>query len=123
MELALHQPLAARERSTKRRPSLGRLMDSSVVLLLVAIATLIIILALLILFHHNVNATKGYSLRSLEYERNQLLLEQEHLNMDIAKAQALENLESDPQIQTMQKIRRPTYAPRDEAAALSKLKE
>jgi carbamoylphosphate synthase large subunit len=78
-------------------------MNSSTVLLLVVIGTLIILLALLILFHHNLNATKGYKLRSLEHARAELLLDQEVLNMRIAKSQALDSLRNDPQIQAMVK--------------------
>lgn len=89
--------------STPRRHSLGRMMDSSTMLLLFAIATLIIVLALLILFHHNVNATKGYALRSLEYARTQLMNDQEVLNMDLAKSQSLESIVTDPQILSMLK--------------------
>ncbi len=88
-----------------RRNSLGRLMMSSTMLLLGTIGTLIIVLALLILFHHNFNATKGYKLRSLEHVRDQLLLQQEVLNMEIAKAQALNTLEKDAQVQAMIKPR------------------
>jgi len=78
-------------------------------LLLVVVGTLIIVLALLILFHHNLNATKGYKLRTLERARSQLLLEQEVLNMQIAKSQALETLSTDPIVLTMQKVKRPQY--------------
>ena len=92
-----------------RRSSLGRLMNSGTVLLLFTIGSLIVILALLILFHHNMNATKGYKLRSLEYGRTQLLLEQEVLNMEIAKAQALNTLEQDGQVQAMLKVTKPKY--------------
>jgi len=92
-----------------RRNSLGRMMSSNTVLLLVVIGTLIIVLALLILFHHNLNATKGYRLRSLEHARTELLHEQEVLNMQIAKSQSLAALENDPQIQDMQKPVKPKY--------------
>ncbi len=92
-----------------RRSSLGRLVTGSTMLLLVTIGTLIIVLALLILFHHNLNATKGYRLRSLEHVRNQLLLQQEILNMEIAKAQSLAVLQSDAKVQAMTKATRPKY--------------
>lgn len=92
-----------------RRASLQRMVESSTVLLLVVIGTLIIGLALLILFHHNLNATKGYNLRSLEFARSQLLLEQEILNMELAKAQALETLQGDKQVQAMRRPTRPKY--------------
>lgn len=76
---------------------------------MVSIGALILVLSLLILFHQNSNATKGYQLRNLERERSQLLLEQEVLNMHRAKAQAMEKIESDRQIQTMVEARNPLY--------------
>ena len=103
--------------SIPRRHSLGRLMTSSTALLLSVIGTLIIVLALLILFHHNVNATKGYKLRTLEHARSQLLLEQEVLNMQIAKSQSLETLQNDPQILVMEKPVKPKYVKGDTPVA------
>ncbi len=106
------QPTLSGQNSTQtvRRHSLGRLMHSSTALLLFVVAALIIILAFLILFHHNLNATKGYKLRSLEHARSQLILEQEVLNMQIAKSQSLETLQSDPQILAMKKPGKVNYA-------------
>ena len=103
--------------SIPRRHSLGRLMTSSTALLLSVIGTLIIVLALLILFHHNVNATKGYKLRTLEHARAQLLLEQEVLNMQIAKSQSLETLQNDPQVLAMEKPVKPKYMKGDTPVA------
>lgn len=103
--------------SVPRRRSLGRLMNSSTILLLVVIGTLIIVLALLILFHHNLNATKGYRLRSLEHARAELLLEQEVLNMQIAKSQSLDNLRNDPQVQAMVKPKNSKYIQGEESLA------
>lgn len=100
-----------------RRSSLGRLVSGSTMLLLGTIGTLIIVLALLILFHHNLNATKGYRLRSLEHVRNQLLLQQEILNMEIAKAQSLAVLQADPKVQAMAKATRPKYVTSDVSIA------
>ena len=84
-----------------RRTSLGRMVEQSTLLLLVVIGVLILVLAFLILFHQNANATKGYQLRTLERERSQLLLEEEVLNMEIAKSQALEQLQQDKRIRLM----------------------
>lgn len=92
-----------------RRVSLERMIESSTALLLTVIGTLIVGLALLILFHHNLNATKGYNLRSLEFARGQLLLEQELLNMELAKSQSLETLQSDRQVQAMVRVKKPKY--------------
>lgn len=100
-----------------RRSSLGRLVTGSTMLLLFTIGTLIIVLALLILFHHNLNATKGYRLRSLEHVRNQLLLQEEILNMEIAKAQSLSIMQSDNKIQAMTKATRPKYVTSDVSIA------
>ncbi len=78
-------------------------------LLMFAIGSIILILALLILFHQNSNATKGYQLRNLERERSQLLLEQEVLNMQVARAQAMDKIEADRQTQSMIPVIRPKY--------------
>ncbi len=75
-----------------------------------AIGGLILILALLILFHQNANATKGYELRTLERDRSVILLQQEVLNMQIAEAQALENLRKDPQVDKMIPAKNAKYA-------------
>jgi hypothetical protein len=77
------------------------MVSQSTALLMICIGALILVLALLILFHENANATKGYNLRKLESQRSLLLLKQEVLNMQIAEAQALEHLQSDPMIQVM----------------------
>ncbi len=104
-----------------RRHSLKRMMSSSTMLLLVVIGTLIIVLALLILFHHNLNATKGYRLRTLERARSQLLLEQEVLNMQIAKSQSLETLQTDPTVLNMEKPRNPKYIQAEDPALIEGL--
>jgi hypothetical protein len=100
---------AHRSGAVPRRHSLKRLMESSTALLLFIIATLIIVLALLILFHHNLNATKGYRLRTLEHARTELLQEEEYVNMEIAKSQSLQAIKNDPQVQAMKKPVKPKY--------------
>jgi|GEM_PF-1618449 len=107
--LTLSQIFGSSPLSMPRKASLQRMIESSTVLLLVVIGGLIVILALLILFHHNLNATKGYRLRSLEFARNQLLLEQELLNMELAKAQSLVSLQEDTQVQSMIRPKRPKF--------------
>ena len=90
-------------------------------LLMVSIGSIILVLALLILFHQNANATKGYTLRTLERERSQLLLEQEVLNMQVAEAQALERLQNENQIQAMVMLRNPRYTEGDATVASGEL--
>jgi len=97
------------------------MMTSSTVMLLFVIGALIIVLALLILFHHNLNATKGYRLRTLEHARGQLMLEQEILNMKIAKSQSLQTLETDPQVQAMLKAKNLKNVKVEEVEAVDKV--
>ena len=94
------------------------MVNQSTVLLMVCIGALILVLALLILFHENANATKGYRLRSLERERSVLLLEQEVINMQIAEAQALQNLQLDRQVQAMVSAKGIRYAEGEQAVAI-----
>lgn len=84
---------------------------------MVCIGSLIFLLALLILFHENANATKGYRLRSLEFERSQLLLEQEVLGMRIAESQSLEELSNDELVQSMRHASDPVFVRAERAVA------
>lgn len=110
-------PVTRSRPAASRRYSLGRLMNSSTLLLLVVIAALIVVLALLILFHHNLNATKGYRLRSLERVRTELLFEEEVLNTEIAKSQSLQAIQNDAQLKGMVKPVKPKYAKGEEPIA------
>ncbi len=85
------------------------MVNQSTRLLMAVIGTLILVLALLILFHENRNATKGYRLRKLEADRSASLLEQEILNMQIAEAQALETLRTDPRVANMVPVKTARY--------------
>lgn len=102
-----------------RRSSLGRMVEQSTTLLLASIGSLIVVLALLILFHQNATATKGYRLRSLEHERSSLLLKEEVLRMEIAEAQALEELQNDKRIKVMVPVRQSRYMQEEETVAAS----
>ncbi len=93
-------------------------MQQSTFLLMGVIGLLILVLALLILFHENLNATKGYKLRTLEHQRSADLLKLEVLNMQIAQEQSLENLQKDNKIQAMIPVKAPLYIQGDQAVAL-----
>lgn len=101
-----------------RRSSLGKMIDQSTALLMVCIGSLILLLALMILFHENANATKGYRLRTLEYERSQLLLEEEVQKMQVAGEQSLETLQNDGKIQAMITPKNKTYIEEERAVAV-----
>lgn len=93
------------------------MVDQSTALLMVCIGSLILILALMILFHENANATKGYRLRTLEFERSQLLLEEEVQKMQIAEEQSLETLQNDQKIQAMIEAKQKAYVVGERAVA------
>lgn len=95
--------------SGTKRSTLAELVDQSTILLMAVIGSLILILALLILFHENANATKGYRLRTLEYQRTQLLLEAEIQQMQVAEQQSLDTLQSDTSISAMVQAKNPAY--------------
>jgi hypothetical protein len=93
------------------------MVNQSTVILTAAIGGIILTLSLLILFHQNANATKGYTLRTLE--RSELLLEEEVLKMQIADAQALKKLGEDPVIALMIPARGAKYVEGEETMARS----
>jgi len=95
------------------------MVNQSTVILTAAIGGIILTLSLLILFHQNANATKGYTLRTLERERSELLLEEEVLKMQIADAQALKKLGEDPVIALMVPVRGAKYVEGEETMARS----
>lgn len=95
------------------------MVNQSTIILTAAIGAIILMLALLILFHQNANATKGYTLRTLERERSELLLEEEILKMQIAQSQALEQLDSDPLITAMIPVRGASYVEGEQTVAKS----
>lgn len=103
--------------ATPRRSSLGRMVNQSTFLLMFSVGSLILVLALLILFHQNSNATKGYLLRNLDRERSGLLLEEEVLNMQVSKAQALLKIETDRQVRAMVEVSKPLYVEQDPTVA------
>ena len=104
--------------SIPNRLSLTELVQQSTFLLMGVIGMLILSLALMILFHENLNATKGYNLRTLERQRSEDLLRLEVMNMQVAQEQSLQNLEADPKIQAMIPVKNPTYVQGEHAVAM-----
>jgi hypothetical protein len=69
------------------------------------------------LAYSNQNATKGYALKNLEMERTQLLTENEVWDMEIARVQALSNIQNDPKVLSMVKTDQPMFVRGDTAIA------
>ena len=57
----------------------------------------------------NQNATKGYTMRNLEIEQRNLILERNLLNMKIAEVQSLNNVTNDRSIMVMTSAENPKY--------------
>ena len=70
---------------------------------------IIAILGIYYVFMLNANATKGYSVRSLEIARKNLVFEQNLLNIKIAEAESLSNITENRSVKPMQEIENPQY--------------
>ncbi len=70
---------------------------------------LIGILGIYYVFVLNVNATKGYNVRTLEIARKNYVTQENLLNIKIAEAESLSNLSNSPLVNTMEQIDTPRY--------------
>ncbi len=71
--------------------------------------SLIGILWIYYVFILNLNATKGYNVRSLEIERKNYVFEENLLNIKIAESESLATLSRSPLVETMEQIENPHY--------------
>ena len=100
-----------------RKNTLSRKVEVSVNALVFVIIALVALISLVYLANANRNATKGYALKNLEVERSQLLTENEVWDMEIARVQALANIQNDPKVKTMVKTDTPLFIRGDTAIA------
>lgn len=100
-----------------RKEPLSRKVEVGMNALLFVIISLVAVISLLFLANANRNATKGYALKSLEYERTQLLTENEIWDMEIARVQALAAIQNDDAIKRMVKADQPMFVRGDTAIA------
>jgi hypothetical protein len=70
---------------------------------------LIGILGIYYVFVLNVNATKGYNVRTLEIARKNYVFEENLLNIKIAEAESLTNLTNSQFITSMEQVENPRY--------------
>ncbi len=52
----------------------------------------------------NINATQGYNIRELEFEKKNLLMEKERLDVKIAELESLWNIMNEEDMKNMEKI-------------------
>lgn len=57
----------------------------------------------------NVNATKGYNIRTLEIEKRNLMIEKERLDVKIAELESLTNIIDEWETENMVPIENPDY--------------
>ncbi|MBN2096063.1 hypothetical protein JW752_01550 [Candidatus Peregrinibacteria bacterium] len=100
-----------------RRDPLSHKVEVGVNALVFVIIALVAFISLAYLANSNQNATKGYALKNLEVQRSQLLTENEVWDMEIARVQALANIQNDPKIQRMVKTDTPLFIRGDTAIA------
>ena len=77
----------------------------------------IAVLGFIYLYDFNANATVGYELSKLEYERNKLLTVQEQNSIDISKSQSLEYIMQSSSVRKMVKVSSVDYLGKDTALA------
>ncbi len=100
-----------------RRNPLSHKVEVGVNALVFVIIALVTFISLAYLANSNRNATKGYALKNLEVERSELLTENEVWDMEIARVQALANIQNDPKIKRMVKSDTPLFVRGDTAIA------
>ena len=100
-----------------RKNPLSHKVEVGVNALVFVIIALVAFISLAYLANANRNATKGYALKNLEVQRSQLLTENEVWDMEIARVQALANIQNDPKIQRMVKTDSPLFIRGDTAIA------
>lgn len=112
--------LITKTNSTKvgvRKRTLSQTIEFGAISLIVVTMVLICILSLVYLTHTNKIATRGYQLKQLEYERKQLITENEAWNLKISQAQSILTLEQDPKIAAMLNTSTPKFIRGDTAVA------
>lgn len=103
--------------SKVRKDTLSHKVEVGVNALVFVIIALVTVISLVYLANSNRNATKGYALKNLELERTQLLTENEVWDMEIARVQALANIQNDPKVLSMVKTDTPLFVRGDTAIA------
>ena len=100
-----------------RKNPLSHKVEVGINALVFVTIALVAIISLAYLANSNRNATKGYALKNLELQRSQLLTENEVWDMEIARVQALANIQNDPKVKSMVKTDTPLFIRGDTAIA------
>ncbi len=79
----------------------------------------IAIMGFIYLFNFNANATVGYDLSRIEFERNKLLTIKEQNNIDLSKSQSLEYIKQSPAVNRMVRASEVEYYTEEGALAVN----
>ncbi len=100
-----------------RKDPLSHRVEVGMNALVFVIIALVTLISLAYLANSNRNATKGYALKTLELRRSHILTENEVWDMEIARVQALANIQNDSKVKTMVNANQPLFVRGDTAIA------
>jgi hypothetical protein len=92
-----------------RRRTLSSKIEVGTFSLMVVVIFLALAVSLLYLAHANRTATRGYALKKLEIEKNQLQTQMEIWNHRVSEARSLESIKTSGVLENMEKVRDPIY--------------
>ena len=70
---------------------------------------LALVVSLIYLAHANRVATRGYIIKKLEFEKNNLLTENEIWRQQVSEAKSLETIKKSPVVKKMLRVTQPSY--------------
>jgi hypothetical protein len=96
-----------------RRRTLSAKIEIGTFALMVVMIFLALSVSLLYLAHANRTATRGYALKKLEIEKNQLQTQMEIWNQQISEAESLGAIKNSGVLEEMGKVKNPIYLQAD----------
>ncbi|MCF7836425.1 hypothetical protein K9N08_00905 [Candidatus Gracilibacteria bacterium] len=92
-----------------RRRTLSAKIEIGTFALMVVMIFLALSVSLLYLAHANRTATRGYALKKLEIEKNQIQTQMEIWNQQISEAESLDAIKNSGVLEDMEQIKKPIY--------------
>jgi len=92
-----------------RRRTLSAKIEIGTFALMVVMIFLALAVSLLYLAHANRTATRGYALKKLEIEKNQIQTQMEIWNQQISEAESLGSIKNSGVLEKMGKVKNPIY--------------
>jgi hypothetical protein len=92
-----------------RRRTLSSRIEIGTFSLMIVAVLLALAISLLYLAHANRTATRGYAIKKLEIEKNELTTDLEIWDQQVSEARALETIKNSPVVRGMVSVRNPEY--------------